>query len=153
MTGCLISAMFGALWSIGAASVLLRWSVAAGVVVVAVGLVVGVGTAVAALRVRRHLSASSAASAAEDQSSAPGMFASRGYRIAVAAEVVAIFGRLFAARFYLVGAVLIIGALVGLLLALLTAPMVGQLVTPSVGAVDLLVAGLVPVVAASRSRG
>jgi hypothetical protein len=139
LIGSIISAGFGIGW--------VEWGTLnlggkASTAIRIVGVVIGVVLIVRSIRFRRK---QRAAQRANPGPAEPSMFASRGYRLVVAAEVVALvagylllgalgagtyqivwfalvvgvhfvgFGRLFAFRFYFVGAALIVAAIAGLI--------------------------------------
>jgi hypothetical protein len=163
LIGSLIEAVAGIGWT--------EWGAAGltgpvAMVIRIVGIVVGLVLAVRAVRVRRGL-------AADPGSAQPQMFASRGYRLIVAAEAVAIivgvlilglthhseynicwislvvgvhffgFGKLFATRFYYVGAALLVAAVAGAIVGFAGGGVVG------VPAVTGLASGLVLLVASA----
>lgn len=142
LIGSIISAGFGIGW--------VEWGTLnlggkASTAIRVVGVVIGVVLIVRSIRFRRR---QRAAQRANPGPAEPSMFASRGYRLVVAAEVVGLvagylllgalgqatyqivwfalvvgvhfigFGRLFAFRFYFVGAALIVAALAGLIVGL-----------------------------------
>jgi hypothetical protein len=139
LIGSIISAGFGIGW--------VEWGTLnlggkASTAIRIVGVVIGVVLIVRSIRFRRKQRATQRANPGPAE---PSMFASRGYRLVVAAEVIALvagylllgalgagtyqivwfalivgvhfigFGRLFAFRFYFVGAALIVAALAGLI--------------------------------------
>ncbi len=144
--GTIVAALFGALWCVGAASGLLAYSRPAALVVVVLGVLVAVLLVVLALRIRRRTAAPTTPQSSPPAPGPPSMFATRRYRVTLLVEVVAIvaggivlgrlglgeyaviwvaavvgvhflfFGRAFWSGFIWVGAIMLAGAAVGLVL-------------------------------------
>ena len=175
--GTIVAAVFGALWCVGAASGLLAYSRPAALVVVVLGVAVAVVLIVLALRIRRRAAAATTPQSSPPAPGPPPMFATRRYRVTLLIEVLAIvaggivlgrlglgeyaviwvaavvgvhflfFGRGFWSGFTWVGAIMLAGAAVGLVLDLaLSTTAVALVVTPLVAAVDLLGAGVIAVI-------
>lgn len=174
LIGGIVSAGFGAGWAVGCGSALAGVSRAIGLVVGAVGVLAGVVLIVLAARLLAHRRRARRLDGETERP--PSMFASRGYRVIVAIEVVAIvaagpvlgafglgaytviwiafvvgvhflgFGRLFWRGFYLIGAVMVLAAVVALVLAVtVTSPVPAVVVATGVSGADLLVAAALAV--------